>query len=179
MLKNLLNIGIFLATSSLIAIQQFDISGFNIICKTGQEARLVGDFPIQNPLQFQYTTQDNHSCLITQLEAKPHTTEGSKAVILTFEERYKRDPLTRKTIVQNPTDLGIPGNYQFMYTTRGPKGEILYGFVDYGNNETLKNLLEAIKLSRHAMNMDEQKQLQIRAPATFKTLEGFGGKLSE
>lgn len=180
MLKQLLYIFLFLAISVTEAIQQFDISGFSVTCKTGQNARLTGDFPIQDPLQFQYTTQDSYSCLIVQLKAEsPTQIGGAKVVILTFEERNKRDPKTRKSITQTPADHGIAGNYQFMYTTRDAEGKNLYGFIDYGNNGTLKNLLEAVKLSRNAMNNEEQNTLSTKAPASFEVLRGYGATVSE
>lgn len=160
------------------AVEVFSVDGFTITCKTGSQARAVGDFPVINPLQFQYTTQDGYSCLIVQLEASKPTQGSARVAVLTHKERYSKEEQTGKTVSRNPNDLGTQGNWEFFYVSK-QNDQTVYCFVDYGSNEALKNLFESIKLKRNMPIEQEKSTLQTKAPPTFGALKIFGAQESK
>ncbi|MCL4229234.1 hypothetical protein KJZ61_00920 [Candidatus Dependentiae bacterium] len=168
---------LFAVHSAAGVIQQFGVGGYSIFCKPGARAREVGDDPILSPLQFHYITQDNYSCLI-KLHPQPLDERGARVAILTFEERYQRDKSTRKTLKMTPVEHGMPGNYQFMYITRGDHGQMLFGFVDYGNNEVLRSFLQSIKSSNHSVLEEEREKLRTRPPLSLPALRRYAEQSS-
>ena len=164
-----LGLGLVLVLGSLQAIQVFNVDGSTVTCKTGTQARSVGDFPINHPLQFQYTTQDGYSCLIVQLEPTENKQNPARVAILDLKERSGS---------KTPNDHGVQGNWEFLYSSR-PNGKIIYGFIDYGNNTALKNFFETIKLPRHSIQESEKEQLKTKTPATFHDLQKHGAQVSK
>lgn len=160
---------LFVVHSAAGAIQQFGIGGFSVSCKPGARAREVGDDPIQNPLQFHYITQDNYSCLIT-LHPQSLNGRSARVATLTFEERYQRDKNTGRTIKMTPVEHGMSGNYEFMYITRGDHGQMLFGFVDYGNNEIVRAFLQSIKSSNHSILEKEKEKFRNKPPLSLSDL---------